>query len=135
MNRRLIAATLVLVGGALHTSLAYDQYGTSELVEVFFVNGIASAVVAGAIALGRGLLGPIAGLGVSSMSLFALALSRIGDGVVGFRGSGLDPAPEAALTVVVELAASALLALLVIEHRAELLATLRSATGDCRVIR
>lgn len=128
MKRRLLGAVLLLVGGALHARLAFDGYGTSEVVEMFFFNGVASGAIAGGIALGSGWLAPAAGMGVGSMSLVAFALSRFGDGVLGFRGRGLAPAPEAVLVVVSEVLAVAVLGWILLERRTEIVATLRSAS-------
>lgn len=108
---RLLAATLLLVGGAIHTWLAFDGYGTGDLEQLFFVNGAASAVVAGALALSRNPVPALAGAGIAAGSLGAFVLSRIGSGVVGFRGTGLDPFPEVPLTLVVEAAALVVIAL------------------------
>lgn len=132
MKRRLLGSALLLLGGALHASLAFDGYGTPEIVEMFFLNGIASAAIAAAIAQGRSWLAPIAGIGVSSISLLAFMLSRVGDGVLGFRGTGFDPAPEAFLTVVFEAATVVLLSWLVLERRDEILETLKAALARGR---
>lgn len=129
MIPRLLASGLLLLGGALHSSLAFDGYGPPELVEMFFLNGIASALIAIGIAFGTGWFTPIAGIGVGTMSLLAFALSRVGDGVLGFRGRGFDPAPEALLTVAFELSAVLLLSLVVLDRRAEIVRTLRIAAA------
>lgn len=108
---RLLSALAILVGGALHVRLAYDAYGTSDLITLFFLNGIGSACVAGWILYDRQPFSLLAGLGVSAVSLVALVLSRVGDGVVGFRGVGLDPSPDVAFVLGAE--AVAVIALLV----------------------
>ncbi|MGI8792634.1 MAG: hypothetical protein ACR2H3_05570 [Acidimicrobiales bacterium] len=128
---RLLGATLLIVGGAIHTWLAFAQYGTADLETVFFLNGAASAVVATTIVLGRGLIGPVAGIGISMASLFAFLMSRVGSGVVGFRATGLDPAPESLLTLVVEGAALVVLGLVVMADRQRLVSVVKSALpGD-----
>jgi hypothetical protein len=99
---QLIGAAAVLAGGALHARLALQAYGTPDLVIVFFLNAIGSAVIAALLAYRPGPLSTAAGLGISVVSLVAFGLSRTGDGVLGFRGVGLDPAPDAALSVGVE---------------------------------
>lgn len=114
---RVLAAVLLLAGGAIHIWLAFDGYGTAALESAFFLNGVASAVAAAAIVLLPGPVGPLAGVGVSAGSLIAFALSRIGNGVLGFRGTGLDPAPEALATLVVEAAAVAVLAMVLFTER------------------
>lgn len=129
MGRRLLGAVLLLAGGAVHTRLAFDKYGSEELIAVFFLNGLASAVFAVAITLSTHPFAPVAGIGVAAVSLAAFALSRVGDGVLGFRGHGLDPAPEALLTLLFESAALAVLASVVLDRRQELVATDRQAAG------
>jgi len=129
MTKRLLGSALLLLGGALHSSLAFDGYGPSELVEMFFLNGMASAGIAVAIAFRSGWVAPVAGIAVSSASLFAFVLSRLGDGVLGFRGSGLDPAPEALLILVVEISAVLLLSLVAVERRDAITHTWRTASG------
>lgn len=132
MKRRLIGSALLLVGGALHTSLAFDRYGPPELVEMFFLNGIASAIAATALALTRGWFAAVAAIAVSAMSLVAFVLSRVGNGVLGFRGRGFDPPPEALLTVLSEAAAVAVLSMIVLERRGEILQTLKTAAAARR---
>ena len=130
MSWRLLGAVLLLAGGAVHTWLAFDEFGTEDLAAVFFLNGAASAVVAAIIALGRGPFAPVAGMGVSVVSLAAFAVSRIGDGVFGFRGRGLDPVPEGPLTLLFEGAAVVVLGWIVLNTRRQLFATVsRAARG------
>jgi len=108
---RLAAAVLVLAGGAVHVSLAFDGYGSPDLIDAFYLNGAVSAVVAAWLVLSSGVAAPLAGLGLTAGSLIGFGLSRIGDGTLGFRATGLDPSPEAALTLMVEVAALVALAL------------------------
>lgn len=124
---RLLGAALLLVGGAIHTWLAFDGYGTADLEKVFLLNGAGSAVVAAAIVLSRGPLAPLFGIGISAVSLLAFGLSRVGDGVIGFRATGLDPAPEAALTILAEIAALVVLGLVTASHREEIVGTVKDA--------
>lgn len=113
---RLIGAALVLVGGAIHVKLAFDHYGTATLEDLFFANAAVSAVVAAAIVGTRGVLAPLAGVAVAASSLVAFGLSRVGEGIAGFRATGLEPAPEGLLTLVVEVLAVAVLGLVVASH-------------------
>jgi hypothetical protein len=46
----------------------------------------------------------------SAGNLAAFALSRTGDGILDFRAAGLEPSPQAVLTLVVEVAAVLVLA-------------------------
>jgi hypothetical protein len=117
---RQLAAVAIVVGGALHARLAYHSYGTHDLIILFFLNAIGSALVAGWIAYDRGPIPLVAGLGLTGVSLAAFGLSRVGDGVVGFRATGLDPAPDAALTLAAEALALGLLAAAIFACRGEL---------------
>ncbi len=128
MDRRVLTASvLLLAGGAVHTRLAIDAYGTDDLVVAFFVNGIASALVVGALAFSRSVWALVAGIGVAAGSLVALALSRTGDGLLGFQGNGLDPAPDALLTIVFEGVALVLLAWVLLERRRDRTAVVGNA--------
>lgn len=126
---RLVGAALLLAAGAIHVALAFDGYGTDALEDLFLVNGAASAVVAGLVVLVRGPLPPLAGLAVSAGSLLALALSRTGDGIAGFRGTGLDPMPEVPLTIALELAGVVLFAALAWREREPLVDAVAGAGG------
>jgi hypothetical protein len=99
---RVAASVALLAGGALHARLAFGSYGTRDLITLFFVNGIGSALVAGWMLYARSPLPLFAALGISAVSLAAFGLSRVGGGVIGFRGVGLEPSPDALLTLVSE---------------------------------
>lgn len=124
---RLAGTALLLVGGAIHVVLAFDGYGTSTLEDMFLLNGAGSAIVAIAVLLVRGPVPALAGIGLAASSLLALALSRSGDGVFGFRGTGLDPMPEVPLTILVEVAAVVVLGALALREREPLVDLVRSA--------
>lgn len=124
---QLAGAALLLAGGAIHTWLAFDGYGTTDLQQLFFVNGAVSAVVSAAVLLTRNPAPVLGGLGVAGISLLALGLSRVGDGVVGFRGTGIDPAPEVPITIAVEILAVCVLGAVLIRRRAELHALVQSS--------
>jgi hypothetical protein len=115
-----LGAIAVLAGGALHVRLGFDDYGTEDLVTVFFLNGVGSALVAAWIAYDRRPFALLAGLGISTVSLLAFGLSRRGDGVLGFRGVGLDPSPDVALTLLAEGVATLALGAALLASRAEL---------------
>lgn len=127
-----VGAGALLVGGALHVRLAFDQYGTPNLMKLFFLNGLVSGLVVAWIALGPRPFAAIAGLGVSLVSLVAFGLSRIGNGIVGFRATGLAPAPDAALTLVAELVAAGILGAFVLSSRAELAGQARDLLANVR---
>lgn len=114
---RLTGAALVLVGGAIHAWLAFDHYGTATLEDLFFANAAVSAIVAAVIVLTRGVLAPLAGIAVAASSLIAFGLSRVGEGIAGFRATGLEPTPEGLLTVIVEVLAVVVLGVAVISYR------------------
>lgn len=124
---RLAGAALLLGGGAVHALLALDGYGTATLQDTFLLNAAGSAVVALLLLAAPGPLPALGGIGVAGASLLALALSRVGDGVVGFRGTGFDPVPEVPLTIALEVAAVVVLAVAVRREREPLVEILRSA--------
>lgn len=124
---RLAGAALLLGGGAIHALLALDGYGTATLQDTFLLNAAGSAVVALLLLAAPGPLPALGGIGVAGASLLALALSRVGDGVVGFRGTGFDPVPEVPLTIALEVAAVVVLAVAVRREREPLVEILRSA--------
>jgi len=134
-RRRLtaVAGAAIAVGGYVHFCLyrrgyrAIPKIGTAFLLQV-----LASVVVASAllffsrersVRLGRltvrsSFLTETVGLALSLGTLAAFALSRTPSGLLGFREGGLQPAPQALITVVAELAALVLLsAALVIDRR------------------
>ena len=115
-----LGAVGVLAGGVLHVRLGFDDYGTQDLVTVFFLNGVGSALVAAWIAYDRRPYPLLGGLGISIVSLLAFGLSRRGDGVLGFRGVGLDPSPDVALTLLAEVVATFALGGALLASRAEL---------------
>jgi hypothetical protein len=122
---RTVGVVAVLAGGALHLRLALDGYGNDDLITLFFLNAIGSALVAAWMTYDRRPLPLLAGLGVSAVSLLAFGLSRVGDGVVGFRGVGLEPAPDVLLTLGAEAVAVVALAIAVVRVRGELVRSLR----------
>jgi hypothetical protein len=68
----------------------------------------------------------VAGAALSSVSLLAFGLSRVGDGVVGFRGVGLEPGPDSALTLGAEALALVLLSVALFGARREVGAAVRT---------
>jgi hypothetical protein len=109
---RLLGALLVLVGGAVHLKLQLvDDYGPLDIRRAFALNAAVSGLVAAYLVLRDDVVGPLAGIAVSVGTLLAFGLSRTGDGILEFRETGLNPAPDALLTVVVEVAAIVVLAI------------------------
>jgi hypothetical protein len=111
---RLVGALLVLAGGAVHLRLNLAGHGNEDIVRAFALNAAASAVVAASLALRAGAAGPIAGVVLSLGSLGALAMSRRGDGILGFREVGWAPAPDTAVTLAVEVLAVVVLGLVLV---------------------
>ncbi len=114
---RLLAAALVLAGGAIHLKLNLDDYGNDDILKAFALNAAVSAVVAAYLVLRDDRLGPLAGIAVAVGSLGALAMSRRGDGLLEFREVGWNPAPDTAITVAVELLAVVVLVLALVGSR------------------
>ena len=111
---RLAGAALVLLGGVVHLGLQLDGYGTADIGRAFALNAVASGVVAAYLVLRADLVGPIAGMVLSASTLVGFALSRVDDGVLGFRETGFD-APYSVLTVVAEALALVVLAAAAVE--------------------
>lgn len=122
----LLGALFLLLGGAIHSWLAFEGFATEDLQTLFFLNGAVSGGVAAAVALVRRPVTALVGAGVAGASLVAFGASRVGSGVAGFRATGLEPAPEALLTLIVEVAAVAALALVVVADRRQLVDTIRA---------
>ncbi len=115
---RIVAAALVLAGGIIHFRLWSDGYKDIDKIgPAFLLNAVGSAAIAVALVVWRHRLVPLAALGLVNGTLLAFGLSRANDGIFDFREYGWNPSPEAALALVFELAAAAvLLALLVLER-------------------
>lgn len=118
-----LGAGLLLAGGAIHTWLAFQSYGSSDLQKIFFVNGAASAVVATGVIVMRAPIAALAGVALSALSVVAFGMSRVGEGIAGFRAVGLEPLPEAPLTLMLEVAAAAILVLVLLGRRSRGVAT------------
>ena len=104
---RMLAATAVLVSGAVHLKLyddAYRDVPNYMLGRSFLANAVASGVVAVLLVHWRSRWSLLAGLAIAVGTLAAFSWSRLGQGIFGFSEKGLQPAPE----VVVALAAEVL---------------------------
>ncbi len=82
---------------------------TDDIGNAFLANAAASALVAAYIVLRPDRLGLLAGIVLSAGTLVAFVLARQGDGILDFRETGMNPSPEALLTLIVEVAAIVLL--------------------------
>jgi hypothetical protein len=117
---RVVAAALVLAGGGIHLKLyndGYKDFPNDNLGRSFLLNVAASVVVAVAIVVWRHWLGLVAGLLVVDATLFAFGLSRTSKGIFGFTETGFNPSPEAALALIVEIAAAVTLVFLLAWER------------------
>ena len=116
---RTAAAVLVLAGGIIHLRL--DTSWPNNNVELMWrLNFAGSVAIAIALVVWRHWLPVLAGLGLVNGTLVAFGLSRTETGIpftdVGgqnFLEIRWNPSPEAALSVVVEIAAAVLLVVLI----------------------
>jgi hypothetical protein len=115
---RIVAAILILAGGVLHLRL--DTAWPNDNVErMWLLNFIGSAVIAIALVVWKHWLPVLAGFGLTISTLVMFGLSRdvgvpfTGVGGNNFAESGWNPSPEALLSVIVEIAAAAVLVALV----------------------
>jgi hypothetical protein len=114
---RWVAAALVLAGGSIHLKLYFDGYRDvpdANLGRSFLLNAAASLVVAILLVVWRHPLALVAGLVLVDATLVGFAMGRTGDGIFGFTERGLNPSPEAVLSLVVEIGAAVVLILLLI---------------------
>ena len=119
---RIVAAALVLAGGVIHLRLwndGYKDFPNDNLGRSFLLNAVGSAAVAVALVVWRHRLVPLAALGLVNGTLVAFGLSRTDRGIFGFTERGWNPSPEAALALVFELAAAAVLLVLLVLERNE----------------
>ena len=107
---RVVAAVALLVGGLVHLELyfrgGYRSFPNANLGRSFLLNGAASVLVAAVLLVRRDVIVRLAGIAVSLGTLLAFYLTRQTDkGIFGFTEKGLEPSPQAALAVAVELVA------------------------------
>ncbi len=108
---RIGAAIALLIGGLIHLQLYFKGYRNIDKIGPSFVlNAIASGVIAAAVAWRREPIVKLAGIGLAIGTLIGFVLSRQGDGLFDFREQGLQPSPQAALALIVEIGAIVLLA-------------------------
>lgn len=113
---RIIVALSALVAGYAHVKLYQDGYKDIPIANIgkqFLLNALTAVVIA--VALIAPMVtdripsvvqrfAPLLGIGWAAASLGAFWLSRTSGGFMGFRdGPGLNPAPEAALSVFPEI--------------------------------
>ena len=112
---RLLAAVLLLAGGAIHLNLWRGGYeGIPYIGPLFLANVIASVVVAAALVIRSGRLVLLAGVGLAVGSLAALVMSRT-VGLFGFTDPGWTM--DAMSTVAAEVGALVALGLVIVIRR------------------
>ena len=108
---RVAASIALLIGGLVHLQLYFEGYRSIDKIgPSFLVNAIASAVVAALVFVRSEWFIRAAGMAVAIGTLGAFILSRRGAGLFDFREQGLHPSPQAAIAMIVEIAAFVLLA-------------------------
>ncbi len=110
---RILAAIAIVVGGLVHLQLYFDGYRdfpNDNLGRSFLANAVGSMIVAAALVARRDVLVRLAGIGVSAGTLVAFAISRSDSGIFGFTETGLNPSPQAIITLITEIGAIVLLA-------------------------
>jgi hypothetical protein len=109
---RLLAAALLLAGGAVHLDLWRGGYeGIPYIGPLFAANVVASALVALAVLVRFNPVVVVAGIALATGSLVALLLSRT-VGLLGFMEAGWSP--DALRTIAAEVGAVVTLALAVV---------------------
>jgi hypothetical protein len=105
------AAAALLVGGYEHWSLYRRSYHVIPVIGVLFaLNAGASAVTGAALLVRREMVVRAGGVAVALTTLGFFVASRLPGGVFNFQERGLNPAPQAAITVAAETATVVLLA-------------------------
>ncbi len=110
---KFVAALALLVGGLVHLQLyfaAYRSYPDANLGRSFIVNAIVSTCVAAALLVRRERWVRLLGISIAAGTLLAFAVTRSSDLLFGFEEKGLQPSPQAAVALTVEIAAIVLLA-------------------------
>ena len=111
---RFAAAALIIAGGVVHWKLWDDGYKDIDNVGVMFIiNVISSIGLAVALAVWRHWVPVVCSFGLTIGSLVAFGISRTDWDILGFNENGFDPSPEAALALIFEIGAAALLVLLI----------------------
>jgi hypothetical protein len=95
--------------GALHLRLYFDSYRhIDDIGRSFIVNAVASGVAAVIVLVWPNRLAYLAPLLLANATLVAFGLSRTDQGIFDFTERGWNPSPDAALSVVVEIATAVL---------------------------
>lgn len=124
---RVASAAALAVSGYIHAQLYVADYRFIHVVGVLFiVQASVSFALAVLLLAGPPLLFRLAAIGAAAGALGGFAASRT-VGVFGFTEHGWDPSPQSALSVLVELAAVALLSPALVEAAKWTLARVRPA--------
>jgi plastocyanin len=111
---RIGGALALLVSALVHLDLYFGGYRSAGSVPAFgrstLLDAIAAGVVGALVAARREWFVRLAGIVVPAATLAAFAYTHTDHTLLGFRGSGLEPSPQATVALVAELAAIVLLA-------------------------
>lgn len=110
---RLGAALAVFVSGLVHLQLYFDGYRDfpdANLGRSFLLSAIVSVVVAIGLVARREVAVRLAAIVLLVGTLAAFVLSRTDRGIFGFTESGLNPSPQTALALILEIVGLVLLA-------------------------
>jgi plastocyanin len=107
---RIVAALAVLIGGLVHLQLYFKSYRSLDIGPTFLLNAIASGVVAAALVARREWFIRLAGIGVAAGTIAAFIITRQSKSLFGFQEEGLNPSPQAIISIVVEIVAIVTLA-------------------------
>ena len=103
----------MFVSGLVHLQLYFDGYRDfpdANLGRSFLLNAIVSVVVAIALVARNEVVVRLAAVALLVGTLVAFVLSRTDQGIFGFTESGLNPSPQAALALILEIVGLVLLA-------------------------
>ena len=129
---RLGAALAVFVSGLIHLQLYFDGYRDfpdANLGRSFLLNAIVSVVVAVALVARNEVVVRLVAVALLIGTLVAFALSRTDQGIFGFTESGLNPSPQVALALILEIVGLVLLAVTFVPCRGSRRAPGRRAGG------
>lgn len=106
---RIVTAAMTVILGALHLQLYFDSYRDIPVGNIgrsFLLNAVAALGAAALVVLWTHRLAPLAPLLLANSTLIAFGLSRTDRGIMGFNERGWTPSPQAAATVLAEIAAA-----------------------------
>ena len=110
---RIGGALALLLAALVHLDLYFGGYRSAGSVPAFgrsiLLDAVAAGVVAAVVATRREWFVRLAGIVVPAATLAAFAYTHTDHTLLGFRGSGLEPSPQAAVALVAEVAAVVLL--------------------------